>query len=144
MSRLHFVAGLLLLSSAGGIAEAKSLASQLDGEWSLVSSEQVLDNGSRGPSPLYGQGGVSHLVFTDAGEMCAMVASRDDMNAYCGQYQLNEGARDVVFDVQMDGVPNDLGDKLHREITFDHGKLKLRTVKPKAGVAEYTLTFKRM
>jgi hypothetical protein len=141
MSVRIVVAGMLLLWSAA--ATAKDLRSQLDGEWKLVSSEQVLADGIKGPTPFYGEGRVGGLVFTTDGDMCAIVFAQS-MNAYCGKYELNEGDRSVVFDVAIDGVPNDMGDKLKRELSFDGGKMKLRSVKPRDGVHEYTLTFKRM
>jgi hypothetical protein len=138
---------MMLLWSAVS-AEGKSLQKQLDGEWKLVSSEQVLTDGTRGPSPLYGPGGVGFLVFTDDGEMCAILAdpspSAGGLDAYCGKYQLNEGERYVVFDVKIDAVPNDVGDSLRRYISIDGDKLKLRTAKPHPGIEEYTLTWKRM
>ena len=142
---LKFVVSVALLWSVA--ADAKSLEKQLDGEWKLVSSEQVKSDGTRGPSPLYGSGGVGFLIFAEGGEMCAILdksTAKGGLDAYCGKYQLNESEQSIVFDVTLDAVPNDLGDRLKRSIYFDGGKLKLRSVKPRDGVQEYTLTFKRM
>jgi hypothetical protein len=144
MSALKYFASLALLSSAG--ASAEGLASQLDGEWRLVSSEQVLADGTRGPSPLYGPGGVGFLIFTKGGEMCAITAAPQskETNAYCGRYELNEAEGYLVFNVQAAGMPQDIGDILKRYISFDGDRLKLRTAKPHPGIAEYTLTWQRM
>src|SRR4051794_24259102 len=103
----------MMLWSVGAFAERKSLRTQLDGSWKLVSTEQVLTDGSRGPSPLYGPGRVQYLVFADDSEssMCVIVdqspRAEDALHAYCGRYELNEAERSLVYDVVFDAVPND-------------------------------------
>jgi hypothetical protein len=144
---LNYLVTVFLLFSAA-IAHGKTLEKQLDGEWKLVSSEQVKSDGTRSPNPLYGPGGIGFLVFAEGGEMCAILAapspSNGGLDAYCGKYQLNEAEQSIVFDVVFDAVPNDLGDRLKRTISFEGDNLKLRAMKPHPGIEEYTLTWTRM
>jgi Lipocalin-like domain len=145
--------GLVLFGAVA--AEGKSLRSQLDGEWRLVSSEQISADGRRGPSPLYGSGRVGYLVFAPSGGVCVILAaassarptskeSGDSLQAYCGRYQLNEAERYVVIDVKFDTVPNDVGEPLKRYISIEGKTLKLRTANPHPGIKEYTLTWHRL
>lgn len=148
VATLTYFASMIMLWSAEAAAEERNLRGQLDGGWKLVSAEQVLTDGTRSPSLLYGPGGVSYLIFADDSEssMCALIdpsPAKYGVDAYCGRYQLNEAEGYVVFDVEMDAVPNDVGDGLKRFISIKGDTLKLRTARPHPGIAEYTLTWQR-
>jgi len=147
--------GIVLALFGAAAADGKSLRSQLDGEWKLVSSEQVSVDGKRGPSPLYGPGRVGYLIFAPSGGVCVILAaasnapmaskeSGDRLQAYCGRYQLNEAHRYVVIDVKFDAAPNDVGEPLKRYISIDGKTLRLRTPNPHPGIKDYTLTWNRL
>ena len=150
MSALHYLASLVILWSAGTSAKERSLRSQLDGTWKLVSTEQVLADGTRRPNPLYSPGDGAYLIYTDDGSMCAMFRSAEKMNAYCGVYELNEAQHYVSHNVEIKDLPDDarlrvrdIGDGVSRYISIDRDTLKLRTVEPRAGIKEDTQTWKR-
>ena len=142
--------GIVLALFGAVAAEGKSLRSQLDGEWRLVSSEQVSVDGKRGPSPLYGPGRVGYLIFASDGGVCAVLAPpvsavrNNDLQAYCGRYQLSEAEQYVVINVNIGGVPNDVNVPVRRYISIQGKTLKLRTTNPHPGIKEYTLTWRRL
>jgi hypothetical protein len=136
-----------MLSVPAAAAANGSRHGQLDGEWRLVSSEQVKRDGTRGPSPLYGPDGVGFLVLAQPDEVCAVMTSpspEGGLNAYCGKYELNEAQRYIIIDIVVDAVPNDLGAGLKRYVSIDSDVLTLRTENPGPDVEEYTLTWRRL
>jgi hypothetical protein len=145
-------------------ANAQELSKGLIGTWKLVSTEQRLTDGSTRPSPLYGANGVGYLIYSESGFMCAVLmdpnrprwkaedspteaelkAIANHFVSYCGRYEVNEKERSVVHHVELDVVPNNVGDKLVRFVALTGNTLKLRPAEPRDGIVEYTLTWERV
>jgi hypothetical protein len=150
MSALKFLASMMLLLSAGVSAKDASLRSQIDGRWKLVSTEQVLTDGTRRPSPLYAPGVDAYLLYASDGGLCAVFPAGEALNAYCGTYELNEADRYVVHNVEVKNAPaadkarvDDMGAAGNRYISIEGNLLKLRVIAPRPGVKEDTQTWAR-
>ena len=155
MSALKYFASMLLLWSAAVSAEAVNLGKQIVGRWKLVSTEQVLTDGTRRPNPLYAPGADAYLIYSSDGAMCAIfpgvVRGEEALNAYCGVYQLNEAQRLVVHNVEIKNIAtkadqarvDEMGAGLNRYVSVDGNLLKLRIVDLRPGVKEDTQTWKR-
>ena len=153
MPRLTYLASMLMLWSATVSAEERSLRSQLDGRWKLVSTEQLLADGTKRPNPLYQPGAVAYLMYASDGGLCTVFPTPDDkaLNAYCGVYELNEAERYVVHNVEIKNIPvkveqarvDEMGAAGKRYVTIDGNRLTLRIVDPRPGVKEDTQTWKR-
>jgi hypothetical protein len=154
MFALKYLMGMMLLLSAGASPEPGSLGKQLVGRWKLVSTEQVLADGTRRPNPLYVPGAVAYLIYSSDGGMCAIfpavVNGEERLNAYCGLYELNEAQGYVVHNVEIKAAPkedqlrvDDMGAGLNRYVSVDGDALKLRIVEPRPSVKQDTQTWKR-
>lgn len=150
MSALIKLASALLLLSAAASAGAKSLRSQLDGRWKLVSTEQVLTDGSKRPSTLYPSGINAYLLYSSDGGLCVIFPAGDALNAYCGSYELNEAGRWVEHNIEVKDAPAadqaklaDMGEAGNRDVSISGETLRIRRLDPRAGVKEETQTWAR-
>ena len=153
MSALKYLVSILMLGSAAASAEVASLGKQIVGRWKLVSTEQVLTEGTRRPNPLYAPGSDAYLIYSSDGGMCAIYPTADDkaLNAYCGVYQFQEAERTVVHNIEIKNIAtkadqarvDEMGAGLNRYVSIDGNVLKLRIVDPRPGVKEDTQTWKR-
>jgi hypothetical protein len=166
MATRYTIFGFIVLAGLGLTAKAddRHFAKDLVGAWRLVATEQLLTDGTRRPSPLYGKNGVGYLVYSAAGRMCAVLGdptrakwksedspSADELQAmfdhfvaYCGRYEVNEREGYVVHDVDLDMVPNNVGGKLKRFYSLKGDRLILKTAEARPGIVEYTLTWERV
>jgi hypothetical protein len=143
-----FLAALLQAASAAP-ADAGTLLSQITdaSHWELVSADRLPSAGSGGQQPLYGPGGIDVLIFTTDGDMCAIASKpsppAEDVKAYCGEFKLNESQRSIVFDIQTDALPNDLGSGVKRTVSVNGDILTLTVKRPNSDAEGYSLTLKR-
>ncbi len=142
-----------------------AVARQFIGVWRLVSTEQLMADGTTRPSPDLGPNGVGYLMYIDAKRMCAVLMNparpkwvipsnpaeqeiRSAMNglvAYCGTYDVDAGEGSVVHHVELDKVPNAVGTDRKRLFTFTGNRLVLRLAPPlPVGVLESSLTWERV
>jgi hypothetical protein len=144
---------------------APSLATALVGAWQLESTVQRLVDGTERPSPLYGQNGTGYLIYSSSGHMSATLAdprrerwvdedepTEEDLRelhahfiAYCGRYEVDEGAGLVRHRLELHVTPNLIGSVLVRRAKVEGSRLVLRPIQeelPK-GMLEYTLTWRR-
>jgi hypothetical protein len=152
-------------TAAATRAAAEDLTKGLVGAWRLVSTEQVLRDGTVRPSPLYGPNGVGYLIYSESGRMCAMLmdpsrvpwkaedspteaelrSTFEHFVAYCGRYEVSEKERAVIHHVEMDLTPNSAGSDRKRYAVLEGNRLELRPAEPlPPGVVEYTLTWERV
>lgn len=127
-------------------ADAEPVSRELIGrQWEVVSAEEVREDGSRGPSALYGERGIRMLWFEPASDRMIVILSGRNadggISAYTGRYQLNEGEGSLVYDSVFSEVPNDAGDRLKRYVTIAEDRMTMRTPRPRKGVAEDIVLF---
>ena len=65
------------------------------------------------------------------------------VNAYCGEFKVNEAERYLVLDVETDALPNDLARGVRLYVSVAGDILMLRAMRADSSVEEYTLTLKR-
>lgn len=118
------------LSASDSLAQQKSLKEQLVGNWTLVSSDQVLPDGSK--LKQFGANPKGINVFDANGRFFLMVASADNAKiaskdpssktksqeegglivesiAYYGTYTVNEAEKVVFLHLEASTFPNQIG-----------------------------------
>jgi hypothetical protein len=126
------------LSASDSLAQQKSLKEQLVGTWTLVSSDQVLPNGST--LKQFGANPKGINVFDANGRFFLMIASADNSKigskdpsrktnseevgglivesiAYYGTYTVNEAERVAILHLEASTFPNQIGTDQKRTIT---------------------------
>ena len=126
------------LSSSDSLAQHKSLKEQLVGTWTLVSSDQVLPDGSK--LKQFGANPKGINVFEANGRFFLMVARADNSKiaskdpsrktnseevgalivesiAYYGTYTVNEAERVAILHLDASTFPNQIGTDQKRTIT---------------------------
>ena len=126
------------LSASDSLAQQKSLKEQLVGTWTLVSSDQVMPDGSK--LKQFGANPKGINVFDANGRFFLMIASADNSKiaskdpsrktnseevgglivesiAYYGTYTVNEAERDAVLHLEASTFPNQIGTVQKRTIT---------------------------
>ena len=119
------------LSASDALAQQKPLKEQLVGTWTLVSSDQVLPDGSK--LKQFGSNPKGINVFDANGRFFIMVASADNSKiaskedvggltvksiAYYGTYIVNEAERVAILHLEASTFPNQIGTDQKRSIIF--------------------------
>jgi Lipocalin-like domain len=150
MNKLCFVSGGMLMI-LGGLAVARySLAekirgsshaqAQFVGTWKLVSTEEVLKDGSSRPYQDVGPRGTGYLIYAD-GHMCAelsgtdrpkwnapatsaqKIAALETFSAYCGRFEVDEVNHVMWHYPKLALDPNFVGTKQRRPYRFEGNRL---------------------
>ena len=123
------------LSAGDAFAQQKSLKEQLVGTWTLVSSDQVLPDGSK--LKQFGANPKGINVFDANGRFFVMIASADNLQiasigsktnsdedglmvesiAYYGTYTVNEDVTVISLHLDASTFPNQVGTDQKRTIT---------------------------
>jgi hypothetical protein len=126
------------LSASDSLAQQKSLKEQLVGTWTLVSSDQILPDGSK--LKQFGANPKGINVFDANGRFFLMIASADnskiaskdpsrktnseefgglitESTAYYGTYTVNEAERGAMLHLEASTFPNQIGTDQKRTIT---------------------------
>ena len=156
---LALVAGTGLLAASPDPVSRKFL-----GAWMLVSTEQVLADGTRRPNPLFGANASGYLMYTET-RMCAVLvnpnrlrwepgstptdqevrAAFNGLTSYCGAWEVDAKQGLVIHHVELDKTPNLMGTLRKRYFSFSGDHLVLRPAPPLPdGVKEYSLTWERV
>ncbi len=138
---------------------------RLVGTWRLVSARQRLTNGTVRPDPQTGPNGIGYIMYSDTGQMCAVLAdpdrvkwasestpsdtevrrSFDGLVAYCGTFEVNDAEGYVVHHIELDRVPNLAGTDRKRYFSISGRRLVLRPAPPlPPGVDEWTVEWERV
>src|SRR6202035_3485970 len=125
------------LSASDSLAQQKSLKEQLVGTWTLVSSDQLMPDGSK--LKQFGANPKGINVFDANGRFFLMIASADNSKiasrdpsktnpedagglivesiAYYGTYTVNEAERVAILHLEASTFPNQIGTDQKRSIT---------------------------
>ena len=143
---------------------SRSLRTQLVGTWRFVSASQRMADGSIRPDPQTGPRGKGYIIYTETGQMCAMIANPDratwkseaaplddelrsalsGLVAYCGTYEVNETEKYVVHHIELDRVPNRAGTDRKRYISLSGKRLILRPGDLPEGVQAWDVVWERV
>lgn len=162
-----FAMAILILSGALSSVlpqSSRSLRAQLIGTWRFVSASQRMADGTVRPDPQTGPRGKGYVIYTETGQMCAMIANPDrpkwkseaapqedelrsafaGLVAYCGSYEVNEKEKYVVHHIELDRVPNRAGTDRKRYISLSGKRLILRPADLPEGVQAWEVVWERV
>jgi len=149
MKRALPVVMWFLLCAASAPAQTESeVRDRIVGTWKLVSTEEVLKDGTKRPMPSFGPHGKGFLMYQRDGYMCAdlvnpdrpkwadpvhttpeeKAATADGSFAYCGRYEIDVKLRQIVHLPEVATNPGYVGSRQIRPYTFDNGRLVLGDV----------------
>ena len=158
------LASLIGPASTTNAQPAKAGRALLVGTWRFVSANQQLADGTDKPDPQTGARGVGFLIYTETGQMCAVIANPDrprwrsasptdaevraafeGLVAYCGSYEVNVLDGYVVHHIEMDREPNLAGSDRKRYFSISGNRLVLRPAPPlPPGVREWAIVWERV
>ena len=137
----------------------------LIGTWALVSAIQTLPDGSTRPNPQAGANPKGYMIYSDANRMCSQFTNParpmwksttepsheelksvvDSMGAYCARYVVNVAESYVDHFVEIERVPNLIGEVRRRRFRFEGpDRLILSAVPPPPGVTSLEITWQRV
>jgi hypothetical protein len=110
-------------------ANPRSVRDRLIGTWQLVSSENLMTDGTKRPYPELGPNGKGYLMYAADGHMCAELMNPDrpkweknseptpgeeasafeGIIAYCGRFEVDEGKKIVYHIADVAWSPDYLG-----------------------------------
>jgi hypothetical protein len=149
MRRTTLVLSACLLCALTAHAETEAeVRDRIVGTWRLVSTEEVLKDGTRRPMPSFGPRGKGFLMYERDGFMCAdlvnpdrpkwadpahttpeeKAATADGSFAYCGRYEIDVKLRQIVHLPEVATSPAYVGSRQIRPYTFENGRLVLGDV----------------
>ena len=143
---------------------SRSLRAQLIGTWRFVSASQRMADGTVRPDPQTGPRGKGYIIYTETGQMCAMIANPDrpkwkseaapqedelrsafaGLVAYCGSYEVNEREKYVVHHIELDRVPNRADMDRKRYLSLSGKRLILRPEDLPEGVQAWEIVWARV
>jgi len=139
----------VLICSSGVLCQTESdIRDQIVGTWKLVSAEQTMKDGSTRPYPRYGSHGKGFLMYQRDGYMCAdlvnpdlskwvdslhtteeeKAAAADGTFAYCGRYEIDVKAKQLVHLPEVATNPGYVGSRQVRPFVFEGGRLVLSDI----------------
>jgi hypothetical protein len=162
------IAGILggVLVTAGQSRRAGS--EKLHGTWRLVSTEEQRRDGT-GPISHLGPKGTGYLIYAESGRMCAVLMNPTRANwltaryeneepsatelrsafggfrASCGTYEVDQRQQFVTHQLELDFIPNALGEQRKHLYTLTGDRLVLHPSPPPGkDVLGQTYTWERV
>ena len=158
------VLGCVAIGAAAQRAPAQS-RNPLVGTWAQVSAIMTMPDGSTRPNPQAGPNPKGYMIYSDANRMCSQFANPvrpmwksttepsyeelksmvDFMGAYCARYVVNVAESYVDHYVEIERVPNLVGEVRRRGFRFEGpDRLILTAMPPPPGVATLEITWQRV
>jgi hypothetical protein len=157
-----FVAMVLAMLTIGS-AQPPAPRPDIIGTWKLVSTRQVLADGSVRPDPDLGDHPAGYMMYDRSGRMCTVFnnsdrprwnlpaptdaearAMFDMMVVYCGRYRVDAAARKIVFQMEFGHSPNLTGTIRERSFELVRDSLTLHPTPLPPGVTEWSVNLKRV
>ena len=156
--------GFLLCAAALAQTEAE-IRNKIVGTWKLVSSEDIMKDGTTRPTPYLGAHGKGFLMYQRDGYMCAdlvnpdrpkwadplhltakeKAAAADSTFAYCGRYEIDVKHKQIIHLPEVATDPGYVGSRQIRPYTFVGGQLVLSDVeKDDPTVARWKIVWKKV
>jgi len=138
---------------------------RLVGTWKLISTEQILKDGSTRPDPSFGPHAKGFLMYQRDGYMCADLvnpdrakwadpgrptpeekfAAADGTFAYCGRYEIDVKQNHIVHLPEVATDPGYVGSRQIRPYTFEGRRLILSDVeKNDPAVARWRIVWEKV
>lgn len=135
------------------------------GTWSLVSTEETLNDGTTRPFPAFGPRGKGFLMYQRDGYMCAVITNPDRLKwadpahatpeeksaaaggsfSYCGRYEIDVEQEAIVHLPEVASAPGYVGSRQVRPYRFEGGRLTFSDVeKNDPAVARWKIVWEKV
>jgi hypothetical protein len=157
---------VFLLFGTSVFAETEAeVRARIQGTWRLVSTEEILKDGTSRAMPTFGPHGKGFLMYQADGYMCAdlvdsdrprwtdpqhltpaeKAAVADGSFAYCGRYEIDVAQKQIVHLPEVATNPGYVGTRQVRPYTFESGRLVLGdVVKDDPAVARWKIVWEKV
>jgi hypothetical protein len=143
---------------------SSSEVARLAGTWRLVATRQRMTDGTIRPDPDLGANPSGYLMFDAIAEqMCTVINNGDRARwvgaahptdaevraiwtqtvSYCATWSVDSTGRELVYRLGANMSPNLIGAERRRRFTLDGDRLVLHPTPLPAGVAEWTVEWRR-
>jgi Lipocalin-like domain len=140
--------GFVLYASSAFSQTESEIRDRIVGTWKLVSTEDVMKDGTTRPMPSYGPHGKGFLMYQRDGYMCAdlvnpdrvkwadpvhatpeeKVAAADGTFAYCGRYEIDVKHKQIIHLPEVATDPGYVGSRQIRPYNLQDDRLILGDV----------------
>jgi hypothetical protein len=158
------LAALLMWSGCISAQNESEIRDRLVGTWKLVSTEQLLTDGTTRPYPQYGPNGKGFLMYTRDGYMCAdlvnpdrpkwgdpdnptteeKISTVDGSFAYCGRYEIDVKEQSITHLPEVATDPGYVGSRQIRPFEFVDGRLVLSDASTIPGVVRWKIVWEKV
>ncbi len=158
------LAALLMWSGCVSAQSESEIRDRLVGTWKLVSTEQLLTDGTTCPYPQYGPNGKGFLMYTREGYMCAdlvnpdrpewgdpdnptpeeKITTVDGSFAYCGRYEIDVKEQSIIHLPEVATNPGYVGSRQIRPYEFVAGRLVLSDASTIPGVVRWQIVWEKV
>ena len=154
---------LLLAISAMGSGQTPTGPPDLVGTWQLVSTRQILADGSVRPDPDLGDHPAGYMIYDRTCRMCTVFSNSDrprwrsplptnaeahalfdKMVVYCARYRVDPTGLKIVFDMEFGHSPNLTGTTRERSFELAGDSLTLYPTPLPTGVTKWSVNLKRV
>ncbi len=166
MKRNAFFLTAVILCAASTLGQTEAeMRDQIVGTWKLVSTEEVMQDGTTRPYPAFGPHAKGFLIYQREGYMCAelmnpdrpkpvdprhstpeeKIAAADGAFAYCGPYEIDMKQQQMIHLPEVATDPGYVGSRQVRPFRFDGRRLILSDVeKNDRSVARWTIVWEKV
>ena len=141
------------------------IRARIVGTWKLVSTEEVMKDGTTLPFPSFGPHAKGFLMYQREGYMCAelmnpdrpksadqrhstpeeKIAAAEGSFAYCGRYEIDAKQKWIVHLPEVASDPGYVGSRQVRPFRFDEGRLILSDIeKNDPSVASWKIVWEKV
>ncbi|HTC49093.1 MAG TPA: lipocalin-like domain-containing protein [Candidatus Aquilonibacter sp.] len=134
----------LAFCAASGFGQTESeVRDRIVGTWKLVSTEEILKDGTSRPFPAFGLHGKGFLMYQCDGYMCAVItnpdryksadpahampeekaAAADGTFSYCGRYEIDTKQERIIHLPEVASAPGYVGSRQIRPYRFEGERL---------------------
>ncbi len=161
---LAFVLGGSFVVGQSEGQTASDIRDRIVGTWKLVSTEQIMKDGSTRPDPSFGAHAKGFLMYQRDGYMCANLVNPDVPKwadpahptkeeklvaidgafSYCGRYEIDVKQKQIIHLPEVATDPGYVGSRQIRPYTFQDGRLVLSDVeKDDPAVARWKIVWEK-
>jgi hypothetical protein len=160
----HSLPSQTIVAGSGRPSPANGPMARLAGTWRLIATRQRMTDGTTRPDPDLGAKPSGYLMFDAvAGQMCTVINNGDRANwadaahptdaearaiwtqtvSYCATWSVDSTGHELVYRLGANMSPNLIGAERRRRFTLDGDRLVLYPTPLPAGVAEWTVEWRR-
>ena len=144
---------------------AQNVRERIVGTWTLISTEQTMDDGTTRPFVAYGPNAQGFLMYQQNGYMCAVLVNPDRPNwadpalatideklaaadgafFYCGRYEIDSKQQQIVHLPKVASIPGWVGSRQIRPYILEGNRLIFSDVeKNDAAVLRWKIVWEKV